>query len=65
MKVSEVPKGDRLVVRIGRLTGAPFTDHGLPADYLLRNRDKILPKLSNTTLDNFESLLVAVNATRA
>ncbi|WP_210507712.1 AAA family ATPase [Naasia sp. SYSU D00057] len=63
VKVSALNGTDRIVARIGRLKGADFTDHGKPADYLLRNRDKVTGKFSAATLDNFEALFVALNAT--
>ncbi|MDQ6945889.1 MAG: hypothetical protein M3256_06345 [Actinomycetota bacterium] len=52
---------DRILSRIARKQGT--FDHGLPADYLLRNRDKILPTLSAKTLDRFEKLFETVNRT--
>jgi hypothetical protein len=63
-KVADLPPGDRIVDRISRATEVPFTDHGLPADYLLRNRDKVLPKFSAATLDRFEQLIESINQTR-
>ena len=54
---------DRIVARISRATGSDFSAHGIPADYLLRNRDTVLPMLSSSTLDRFEALFAAVNAT--
>lgn len=62
--VSKLVTGDRIIDRIGRTQGTPFTAHGKPADYLLRNRDKILDKLSATTLDNFEAAIKKINATK-
>lgn len=64
IKVAQLPPGDRIVDRISRATGTPFADHGLPADHLLRNRDKVLPKLSAATLDRFAELIEAINRTR-
>lgn len=65
IKVSELNGSDRIVARIGRHLGSAFTDHGRPADYLLRNRDKVLGSLSAKSLGNFESLFSAINATLA
>ena len=65
IKVSELNGSDRIVARIGRHLGSSFTDHGRPADYLLRNRDKVLGSLSAKSLGNFESLFSAINATLA
>jgi hypothetical protein len=39
----------RIIARITRATGASFTEHGRPADALLRKRDTLLPGLSETT----------------
>lgn len=63
MTASSLPPGDRIVDRISRKDGAPFTDHGLPADQLLRQRTTLLGKLSEETLDRFEALCKAINAT--
>jgi predicted ATPase len=63
LKVKDLATGDRMVGRISRTIGSDFTDHGKPADYLLRNRDHVLPKLSGGTLDRFEQLIVAINGT--
>lgn len=62
--VSKLVTGNRIIDRIARTQGAPFTDHGKPADYLLRNRDKVLDKLSDATLDNFEMAIKKINATK-
>jgi hypothetical protein len=51
------------VNKIARHIGVQRFDHGRPADRLLRRRDEFLPKLSETTLKNFENLFVKVNAT--
>lgn len=61
---SSLPQGDRIVSRITQLTGAKFVDHGLPSDYFLRNRDHLLGSLSSTTLDRFEDVFKAINATK-
>ncbi len=64
VKVADLPAGTRLVDRISRHTGTSFTDHGKPADWLLRNRDKALQGLSARTLERFEALFRLVNGTR-
>lgn len=64
LAVSKLQPGDRIVDRIGRTVGATFTDHGKPADYLLRNSDKLIPKFSEGTLTNFESAIVKINSTK-
>lgn len=64
LTVSKLKPGDRLIDRISRTQASDFTKHGKPADYLLRNRDKILDKLSDTTLNNFEAAIKKINATK-
>ncbi|WP_329150586.1 hypothetical protein OG275_37980 [Streptomyces niveus] len=65
IKVSDLNGKDRIIARITRATGSPFTEHGRPADTLLRRRDVFLPGLSETTLSRFERLFAAVNETLA
>ncbi|WP_329529704.1 AAA family ATPase (plasmid) [Streptomyces sp. NBC_01450] len=65
LKVSDLNGNDRIIARIGRATGASFDEHGRPADALLRKRDTLLPKLSETTLSRFEQLFTAINQTLA
>lgn len=62
LKVGDLDGTDRVIARITRATGAPFTEHGRPADALLRQRDKLVPALSEVTLARFEKLLSALNA---
>jgi predicted ATP-dependent endonuclease of OLD family len=61
--VADLDGSDRIISRISRHTGADFVAHGKPADYLLRNRDTVLPALSPQTLEHFEALFVAINKT--
>jgi hypothetical protein len=63
LKVGELNGSDRIIARIGRATDTPFTEHGRPADALLRKRDTLLPGLSETTLGRFEQLFNAINGT--
>lgn len=65
LTASNLPAGDRIIDRISRASGQPFTDHGLPADWLLRHRDTVLDGLSPATLDRFEALFTMINATLA
>ncbi len=51
---------DRIVKRIEREVGAKF-DHGRVAGYFLANQTKIVPALSEGTLDRFESLIRTIN----
>ncbi len=53
---------DPILARIERHTGEKF-DHGRPADILLRQRDALLPNFATDTLDRFERLFKAINAT--
>jgi len=62
LKTTDLPPGDRIVKRIAEKTGSDF-DHGDPANYFLRHRDVILPRLSAPTLDQFEQLLGRINRT--
>lgn len=65
LKVGDLNGTDRIIARLSRATGAPFTEHGRPADALLRKRDALLPGLSETTLSRFEQLFTAINNTLA
>ncbi len=60
---TKLPRGDRIVRRLAQLAGDDDFDHGLPADYLLRNRESILPQLGVNTLARFEHLFERINAT--
>lgn len=64
LDISKLVAGDRIINRISRTQSRDFTEHGKPADYLLRNRDKILNKLTKTTLDNFEVAIKKINETK-
>jgi predicted ATP-dependent endonuclease of OLD family len=63
IKSTDLVGNDPIVSRIARFRGIDRFDHGLPADALLRSRDKFLPTLSAGTLDRFEELFKKVNAT--
>jgi predicted ATP-dependent endonuclease of OLD family len=62
LTAQDLPLGDRIVKRITEKIGRDF-DHGGPADYFLRHRDEVLPKLSAVTLDRFEQLIEQLNKT--
>ena len=62
LTASDLPPGDRIVKRIAEKRGNNF-EHGDPAEYFLRHRDEVLPKLSAGTLDNFEKLIKRINGT--
>ncbi len=60
---ASVLKGDDPIVKqIARAEGIDNFDHGKPADFLLRNRDTILPNLKQETIDNFDSLFKRLNS---
>ncbi len=63
-KVGDLPQGDRIVKQLASLRGDDY-NHGLPADYLLRNRADLLDGFAETTLDQFERLVETLNATLA
>ena len=54
---------DPIVARIARNIGVDRFDHGVPADHFLRNRDKVLPHLTEESLRRFSELFRRVNAT--
>lgn len=60
---TDLQGSDQIVTRIARHEGIERFDHGKPADYFLRNKLDILPKLSLTTLTNFENLIEKINKT--
>jgi len=62
-KSTDLQGSDQIVTRIARYEGIERFDHGKPADYFLRNKLDILPKLSSTTLTNFENLIEKINKT--
>lgn len=59
VKVADLPQGDRVVKRLEALKGGYV--HGEVAEALLRNRADF--SFTDTTLDRFETLFKAVNAT--
>lgn len=62
LKPGDLIGTDPIVARIKRHTGEEY-DHGKPADVLLRKRDEFLPKMEAETLNRFEKLFQAINAT--
>jgi predicted ATP-dependent endonuclease of OLD family len=63
LQVSDLNGSDRIISRITRATGTQFKEHGRPSDALLRNRDTLLPELSEITLSRFEQLFTDINST--
>jgi predicted ATP-dependent endonuclease of OLD family len=62
-RVAELQGTDQIVSKIARRENVERFDHGKPADYFLRNKLDILPKLSATSLVNFEALIERINNT--
>jgi energy-coupling factor transporter ATP-binding protein EcfA2 len=63
LKISDLVGADPIVAQIARHTGVDRFDHGRPADVLLREREVILSKLSEATLNRFEALFTRINET--
>jgi predicted ATP-dependent endonuclease of OLD family len=59
----ELKGSDPIVARIARMEGVERFDHGRPADVLLREREGVLTKLSEKTLQRFEKLFKRINDT--
>jgi len=62
VKIEELDGGGSIIKQIERKTERKGY-HRVVADYFLRNKDKILPKLSKNTLDRFEKLYKLLNET--
>ncbi len=62
-KPQDLQGTDSIVARIARKEGVERFDHGLPADILLRDRNKVLATLSEATFKRFESLFERINKT--
>jgi hypothetical protein len=63
IRFSQLKGSDSIVQKIARADNKQAFNHGRPADWFLRNRDRILPKLSDKTLDRFETLFKSINET--
>lgn len=63
VKGSDLKGRDPIVARLARNEGVDRFDHGRPADVLLRDRDAILSRLSDATLQRFETLCGRINGT--
>ncbi|MFE9565905.1 hypothetical protein ACFYM0_32890 [Streptomyces sp. NPDC006487] len=50
LKVNDLNGKDRIIARITRATDSPFTEHGRPADTLLRKRDTHPRRPDNVTV---------------
>lgn len=62
LKPKGLPPGDRIVKRIEQVTAK--YDHYKPAETLLRQRDELMPALSDETLTAFGKLIERINGTR-
>jgi predicted ATP-dependent endonuclease of OLD family len=65
LKAADLKGTDPIVRQIARHENVDRFDHNRPADRLLRDKQKLLSKLSPKTLDNFEKLFERINATLA
>ncbi len=63
IEAADLKGKDPIVQQIARREGVDRFDHGRPADVLLRDRDSVLPKLSESTLKRFERLFERINET--
>jgi len=63
LKTDDLKGADPIVARIARHEGVERFDHGRPADVLLRERDAVLPRLSDETLKRFAELFQRINST--
>ena len=63
IKKEDLTGTDQIVNQIARFKAVSRFNHGKPADYFLRNRDKFLDSISDKTLENFETLFERVNST--
>lgn len=63
IKVKDLKGNDSIVARIARAEDIDRFDHGRPADVLLREREAILSKLCDETLQRFEKLFGRINNT--
>ncbi|RBA30117.1 hypothetical protein DQ226_17815 [Dietzia maris] len=61
---SSIAPGDRIVSRISKKLPDGKYDHYKPAESLLRDQAKLLPKLSQETLERFASLFERINRSR-
>jgi predicted ATP-dependent endonuclease of OLD family len=65
IEISHLTGSDQIVNQLARYAGIDRFDHGKPASVFLRNRDKHLKDLSESSLSNFERLFDRINKTFA
>ena len=63
LTAADISGSGPIVSRIARHLGVSRFDHGIPGDFLLRERDRLLPSLSAASLDRFENLFERINKT--
>lgn len=63
INANDLQGDDPIVARIARLEGVARFDHGRPADVLLREREAVLSRLGDATLNRFEELFKRINNT--
>jgi predicted ATP-dependent endonuclease of OLD family len=63
LKPQDLQGSDPIVARIARKEAVERFDHGRPADVLLRDRERVLGTLSESTFKHFESLFERINKT--
>lgn len=63
IKPSDLNGTDRVISKISRHLEIDDYNHGIPANYLMKNKYEIFEKLSDETLKNFESLFNEINST--
>jgi energy-coupling factor transporter ATP-binding protein EcfA2 len=63
LSLSHKDAKDRIVARICRAEGVTEYNHRKPSDFFLRARVSILDNLSAETVEKFEKLFIALNAT--
>jgi hypothetical protein len=63
VSASDLQGSDPIVRQLARYERLDRFDHGRPADALLRDKEALLPTLSDETLNNFEKLFERLNST--
>lgn len=61
-KAGDLPRGDRITIRIAKHLGVKRYDHYRPASYMTRQQGTWLPQLDEPTMVRFEQLFTEINA---
>lgn len=61
--LDDLQGNDPIVRQIARVINKKYFNHGVVADYFLRNRDRLLQRLSDNTYNRFEKLFNILNST--